>query len=463
MSTFGPSDGLRFELTWTADGGATAAELTRGELVACIDDQLVWGDSDGDRDRGIAWTWIELVEHLASVWTRLEWEEAPPLDVDERIDRLRVAAEARWETMPKEERDREAEKLYGFETAHDLAAALQGAWPPSLWLVREGTRYFIGSKHARGWYDAAATLSTLSKLGDAIVARALECGDERARVAAERWRRRRDVDASTVAATIAALDPDVWKEAIEGTKAELVDPKTHEPTELVIAARMLPRAFTSEEVRAVLTEIGKVGHRATPELDRIARAVGSDFDGSPYDAAVDAAHSARTQLSLSPDEPCDIEAVLKKLGVVLKTVSWSPSIDAVACWGPRHGPAVFVNKRGTHARDAGGRRATLAHELCHLLLDRDGTLPLADAVGGRAPRHAESRARAFAAELLLPRAVTREKFAEARTAESPLRSLARRYRVSMELAAWQVRNSRVALSPRVRRELRGFVRDPGRF
>jgi len=41
----------------------------------------------------------------------------------------------------------------------------------------------------------------------------------------------------------------------------------------------------------------------------------------------------------------------------------------------------------------------------HLLVDRKGFLPLVEVFGGYAPKGAERRANAFAAELLLPRSV----------------------------------------------------------
>ena len=49
-----------------------------------------------------------------------------------------------------------------------------------------------------------------------------------------------------------------------------------------------------------------------------------------------------------------------------------------------------------------GRRFTLAHELCHLLFDRDVGQRLAVASGPWAPRDIEKRANAFAAMLLMP-------------------------------------------------------------
>ena len=48
-------------------------------------------------------------------------------------------------------------------------------------------------------------------------------------------------------------------------------------------------------------------------------------------------------------------------------------------------------------------RATFAHEIAHLLLDRTTALPLAEVLGGRPVGNTEERARAFAAQLLLPK------------------------------------------------------------
>ena len=110
-------------------------------------------------------------------------------------------------------------------------------------------------------------------------------------------------------------------------------------------------------------------------------------------------------MGIVEDQKVDVESVLERLGVEVRTVGLHcEGLDAVAAWGS-HGPVVVVNPDGMHAKSAAGRRATLAHELCHLLLDRERRLPVAD-VQGRSvrPSHArlERRANAFAAEFLLP-------------------------------------------------------------
>ena len=99
----------------------------------------------------------------------------------------------------------------------------------------------------------------------------------------------------------------------------------------------------------------------------------------------------------------DVEGLIEALGVRVGTLDLSDgNVRGVSIAGPRHRSAILVNKRhGANAGDA-GRRFTLAHELCHLLFDRERGRPLAVASGPWAPRAIEQRANAFAAMLLMP-------------------------------------------------------------
>jgi Zn-dependent peptidase ImmA (M78 family) len=79
------------------------------------------------------------------------------------------------------------------------------------------------------------------------------------------------------------------------------------------------------------------------------------------------------------------------------------------------------------------RRFTLAHELCHLLLDREYGDELAIASGPWAPLAIEQRANAFAAAFLMPTWLLRDALA---TATAPvddpetIKSVSTRLRVS---------------------------------
>lgn len=99
----------------------------------------------------------------------------------------------------------------------------------------------------------------------------------------------------------------------------------------------------------------------------------------------------------------DIDAVYDRLGIHRESVTLQDaSIRAVAVAGPDHRPAVLLNESypGGGRRDV--RRFTLAHELCHLLADRQHGRRLAMATGPWAPPDVERRANSFAAMFLMP-------------------------------------------------------------
>ena len=77
----------------------------------------------------------------------------------------------------------------------------------------------------------------------------------------------------------------------------------------------------------------------------------------------------------------------------------------------------------------------------------------------------EQRARAFAAELLLPAAVAGAAFRDAKASEvaQAVKALQTKYKVSSEVVAWQARNSGADLDPRTKLKLRGYVSEPMRF
>ena len=90
-------------------------------------------------------------------------------------------------------------------------------------------------------------------------------------------------------------------------------------------------------------------------------------------------------------------------------------------------------------------------------------LPLAEVMGGRAVGTTEERARAFAAQLLLPKEEAGGALADSTDPGRTVRSLQRRYGVSQEIVAWQARNSDIQLSAKVHDVLRQFVSRPWRF
>lgn len=151
----------------------------------------------------------------------------------------------------------------------------------------------------------------------------------------------------------------------------------------------------------------------------------------------------RRRMNLGDDARCKVEDFLQQLGVVVDDLEIdSKLIDAVCAWGPEHGPVIFVNANGPHSAGFRGYRATLAHELCHLLIDRGGALPVGEIKGGNVPREIEARANAFAAELLVPASAAGRLMATTKgTPAQALERVCNRYGASQAIVAWQTLNS----------------------
>ena len=119
---------------------------------------------------------------------------------------------------------------------------------------------------------------------------------------------------------------------------------------------------------------------------------------------------ARQSLKLG-SERIDPAAILESLGVKRHEIDLSDAkVRAVAICGDGLQPVVAINQSCTNNKSEPGLRFTLAHELCHFLIDREIGVPLAVASGPWAPLDIEQRANAFASEFLLPTGWARSLF-----------------------------------------------------
>jgi len=126
--------------------------------------------------------------------------------------------------------------------------------------------------------------------------------------------------------------------------------------------------------------------------------------------------------------------VLRVLNVSVTKIDLSDEqVRAISVFGPTQPPHVYCNRRTRWGDTTEVERFTLAHELCHLLLDREHGDELAVATGPWAPVVIEQRANAFAAAFLMPTWLLRESLnAAARPADDPeaIRTVSVQLRVS---------------------------------
>ena len=457
----GSAEGLQFELALNETTPKGLTGLAWGQGLLRFGGEAVWcGEDTPDGEAPLSWTWLDLLEFLARNWPWLVLEETYPIPVNPLFPgSLRREAEQRWEKddLPDEVIDREDEEVYRFLCRHDLAMALKGLFVPALILMRQGQQFMLSCPALRleALQPAEEIIATLAQLGDHLSTVVADSTDPRAILARDLWEGRQERLRQSVVPLRTGLDAASLEHLTLGTAAnddywEIDADSPEADTVMLAAARMTAGHIDIDAQRDLLQRIRNFPPTAHPALDALCTRLVNEFNetGRPFEQGYRLAEWLRRALSLEPDAPADPDGLLHGWGVTVEVIDLpNCALEAIAAWGPRHGP-VILHRPVTDQPMEQDRpytrtrlRSTLAHEICHLLIDRERGLPVADVLGGRSPEYPEKRARAFAAEFLLPREAAAAEVRTAQTLNDALRGLQERFEVSRELAAWQITNS----------------------
>lgn len=160
------------------------------------------------------------------------------------------------------------------------------------------------------------------------------------------------------------------------------------------------------------------------------------------------------------DNRVDIDQLFAWLQVQVEDVDIiDGSIRGVSIAGPQHRPGILINRSHEANGYPSGRRFTLAHELCHILFDRERGQRLAVASGPWAPLDIERRANAFAAMLLMPPALVQAAVAGSTApldTKEGVAQVAKRLNTSFTATLWHLTNLGVldeAVQQRIRFEV----------
>jgi hypothetical protein len=484
---------LAFEIAWPSQEPADLRGLGWGEFKVWLSGNKIWTLETRDSDRGVDWTWIDLVEHLARAWGHLLHEEIFPFGLLAAGPEA-LRARTLLASVPGKTADEVEDAVHAFQHRHDLAAGLKGIELPPIWLLREGTQMRIRAEGHDLWRPCDEVIRTLTDLVDTIRARVASPAP-RAKLAFERWDTRAPsedlvlrLQTGLSAEQLASFPPEGigsrlgwWGSPPAGRRTaggRARRPSEKQPTWRGLhpaasdvhdtplrAVARLSQSLAEATRIALVRAIAEVAPRSTPKLDALAEEAAPVLDAvadeKPYAQGHRLAQWLRSKRAITDGHKVVPEELLRDWGVELRNLErLEPALDAVACWGDR-GPAVLVNPAGMHASSNVGRAATLAHEIGHLIMDRLRSLPLAEVFGGATPLHLEQRARAFAAELLLPREVAHLAVVQAASLQDAVNALQRDYSVSKELIGWQIRNgSAWALLDRAeRKEVASWLRE----
>lgn len=456
MPEIGSREGLLFEWSPNEAGSPTS----QGGLRVLLRGEPVWYREGPEGEAlPVPWDWLDLFEHLAKFWPWLALEESYPIPVRPTSPLyLLREAEQRWQELPAEQEEQEDEAVTRFLIRHDLAEGLHGLYLPSLILLRQGEQCLITTEAEDQGVPCPLreTLDTLESLGEHLARTLSPEPGSRSGQALDLWQRRRERVRERAAELHSGLSTELLKEvAGQEDPAELFEIDTQDPladSPPLAAARMTNGTLDLGEQRRLLGLIHALPAHSTPELERLSRLADEafrarDWSGQRvYEQSYWLAAWLRGRLNLDNRTAADPEAWLGEWGVEVREEALPAPIDALAVWGERHGPAILLNTtEGAHPAQPAGRRITLAHEIAHLLIDWERALPAAELVkiGGQdlAPATPEVRARAFAAELLLPRETAAQYVQDRSSLDEAIEQLINDFGVGPQVAGWQIRNS----------------------
>jgi IrrE N-terminal-like domain len=414
------SEGLKISVKWEL-ASARSVPATTASLSVSVDGEAIW-PVDAEPEVGLDVQIDDFLSYLSEYWKPLILRQTYPIAISsDRPSLFRSAAERRWEDKPSTVVEREDQLVCDFEDAHNVARCFAGFFDlPPLWLLRSSDRFVVDTQSKTRSVSFQQVYNELSRVGDEIAAH-LSGANTKWEKLLDRWNTRNLGKPEVLLAWATSLDRDIAERfATEGilTAPANVTEASNDNDELRMAARMAS-ALPANQIKQILDLVRNFEHRDALDLNdlssRASAYIDEKFDSHrAHEQGEAAADFVRRHLKIPSNTYFDIFDVVEILGAGLYHRDVEPTtLDALAVWGGKYGPAVLLNSNSRRASKNYGRRnwparVTLAHELCHLLLDRGHALSAVDILNSRMPQAIERRAKSFAGELLLPSSVAVE-------------------------------------------------------
>jgi hypothetical protein len=433
-------------------------------MTVYVDDVAVW-PVQGEDDARLEIQIDDLLAHLTDFWKPLMLRQVYPIEVSPlRPSDLRRQAEYRWTEQPAGTIEVEDDAVSRFEEAHDITRAFAGVYGlPQFWILRSGDQFILETAGTIWHLPFADVRGVLSATGDWICERLAEADREHWIDAIDAWRERALGDEADLLAWSTGLDRTLATSLIDDGSLDGphdFEDAANDNDELRIAARMAG-ALPPDQVREIIALARQFGHVDAPRLRSMSEAclqhIGNSFDRAvPFQQGEAAARFVREQLEVPADGPVQVFEIAMRLGIdVRHAPAEPPTLHGLAIWGRRFGPGVFLNEasrrilesRNQNVTLSRGARVTLAHELCHLLLDGAHALSAIEVLKARMPTGIEQRAKSFAGEFLLPTKIAGRHWQDSgrpanhtKLAEL-VKELVDIYLVTRSVAAWKVEHA----------------------
>lgn len=431
-----------------------------------LENEKVWGDKDTDLP-DFEWTWAEFLNGLADSWPWLLFEDTYPIPLKRRPDNpscLVALAKERWGRLPKSIQSEEKEQVFSFKLRHNLSTFMRGAFFDELWVIPEGDFYCIWSGRLQKeiYAPRSELIKTLTDAGDYLCQFFIDSTDNFAKKSTVKWKSRTKNLQENYLQILASMSEKTLIE-ISGGKENVrryfeINPSNdplyeYKNNHYLAAARMSSQLLSESTQKTLIEYIRETKKLGDTKIfdgysERISSLV-SDKENS-YNQGYSAARNFRQLIGVPDEEAFDVEDFLLTHGIQIRDILLNDAVnlEALAIWGKSISPSIFINVApGTRSSTEFGRRATLAHETCHILCDRKGALPLIEIFGSyNISARIEKRARAFAAELLAPADGIKKIMNTFENFSDALHQLTRHFRVSKEILYWQIKNNDMPLS-----------------
>ena len=450
--------------TYQPDTNPVSAAQGWGCGLLTIGNRPFWYGGEPNGPQPLHWTWIDLLEHLGRYWSELTteapWPNARLASAMQQGQDFWTHAEDGWSEMAQSRAQTQEQALLDFVRPRNLALAWKGLSLPAVYCYRQGLDVLICPE---GQTPLQTTFSAFSQcledLANAIAQGLGNTRHPRAMAAKQTWRNRHNmpilqrigITTGIDEATLMQLQGGQVAHKFWGLHASAND-EDFNTNALLAAARMTrPMQLDASGQQQILDLLRNlpVVPNARDRLNQLAVKIGTSWYQSRWKPHTQGYALARRYLqvcNIAADGTFPIERILVELGVVILHVELGcAALQAIAVWGS-NGPAIVLNADAESATcHSHVQRIVLAHELCHLLIDRQHALPAADVLGGHVVTLVEQRAKAFAAELLLTRADAAKAYLAQTDEKTALRDattcLVQQYEVSPIVAKTQMLNS----------------------
>ena len=402
-------------------------------------------------------------------------EQGYPFNVmPEQPSQLDRELDSRWAGLDDERQAQEEETAYAFRLSHNLAESSPGTVRPDLWFVRDGGFFVVeaqlGPRTAVERLPSADVKRMLASVGDEVAERLRGATDLRSVRVLEEWSTRELKTPEVLAQIATGLPEDYLRDICGPDSFDVVfnDPTGSGADENICfdLAYRCKGALPADKLRLLLDRARGTRGTISTALNAISIAALRELESRdatlprPYQQGHALARWLRREAADASGR-VEPERLLSQWNVIVDKMDFGThALDAVAFWAHGRQPTILWNESEKHQDNVGARRATLAHEICHLLIDRPEALPLSVVARGAVDRRLEQRANAFAAEFLCPRDEAAAEYRRAGDVQSAIARLTFRFGVSQELAALQLAKSRAVTDRSHQREVE-IVGPPG--